>query len=111
MLGNLGHTEGDTLHNLYKLSVLIRSTEWSEIHLDYSEFHIFWLCTSKVFREPRVALRKKKEKHLTGIVLSFCTIGTAKMKLGIKKKKKRTKQNLEKKKKKLSLHYFSDSDS
>lgn len=81
-LRNLGHTEGDILHNLCELSVLIRSTECSEIHLDYSEFHIFWLCTFKVFKEPRAALRKKKKENLTGIVLSFCPVDTAKIKLG-----------------------------
>lgn len=40
-LGNRGHTEGDTLDNLCEFSVLIRSTERSEIQRDYSDFPIF----------------------------------------------------------------------
>ena len=48
-----------------------------EIDLDYSEFHIFWLCAFKVFREPSVS---------SGIVTSFCSVNIAE-KLGTQETK------------------------
>lgn len=56
VLGNLGNTEGNTLHISVDPQYGSKVQKWSEKHLDYSEFHIFWLCAFKVLRDPRVAL-------------------------------------------------------